>query len=118
MSRLAQTTLSLARRFGVGGGTWTVTREDGSGDTQTIGTATPLYVRQRRLSVLERAFASTAATQQAEWSAYWADCENAPEEGDTLTSASDTTLAFLVAALSTTDRPGVTIAALRKQPYV
>jgi hypothetical protein len=119
MSVLTTTAISIARRFGVGGASWIITREDSSGDTQTIGTATPLYVKQRKLSTIERALAQSAATPRAEWSAIWADdLTPALESGDTITSSADSSLAFLVTSLSETDRVGAIVATLEKKPYV
>ena len=116
MTTLAQTTLDLAKRFGIGGSRWVVTRPNSSGTMDTIGTALPIYVRQRRLSVLERILAGSAATARAEYTAYWSDdATNAPATGDTITSGA---LAFLVTATSTTDRPGITQATLEQRPYV
>jgi hypothetical protein len=116
MTTLAQTTLALAKRYGIGGARWVVTRADSSGVTQTIGTATPLYVRQRKLSTLERVLAGSAATAQTDYTAYWSDdTMHAPTTGDTITSGA---LAFLITATSTTDRPGITQATLERQPYV
>lgn len=115
---IARAARALARRFGVGGDAWDVTRRDAAGATVAVGTVAPLYVRQSPLSRLERLMGGQAAAMRAEYTAiYQANLVVLPEVGDTITSHQDATIAFLVTAISASDRPNSLVAHLERQPY-
>jgi hypothetical protein len=116
--QLARAALELGRRFGIGGLAWVVTRPNASGATITIATVGPLYVLQEQPSRLERVLAQSAAAVRTRWSCVArSDAVTPLSVGDTLTSAADSSLAFLVSGLDRIETPGLCQGTLEKQVF-
>lgn len=117
-SALARAALDLGRRFGIGGPRWVITRPNAAGAIVTIATIEPLYVLQEQPSRLERVLAQSAAALRARWSyVARADVAAALAVGDTITSAADGSLAFLVSGIDRIETPGLCQGTLEKQVF-
>lgn len=116
--QLGRAALDLGRRFGIGGPRWVVTRPNAAGATITIATIEPLYVLQEQPSRLERILARSAAALRARWSCVArSEAAAALAVGDTLISAADSSLAFLVSGIDRIETPGLVQATLEKQVF-